>query len=166
MRGRRLVVEWREDADELRRRYRAERLPELRARLHGLWLVRAGRTARAAAAVLGVDERTVQQWVAWYRTGGLAEVRRHRAGGRQGRARRLSPAQEAALLERAAAGAVFTVGEAARWVEEAFGVRFTYFGMRSVFRRLRLKKKVPRPLGEKASEAAQEAWKRGAWRPP
>src|SRR5919197_3542937 len=69
MRGRRLVVEWREDADELRRRYRAERIPEVRARLHGLWLVRAARTARATAAVLGVDDRTVQQWPAPGRAG-------------------------------------------------------------------------------------------------
>jgi hypothetical protein len=54
MRGRR-VVEWREDADELRRRYRAERVPEVRARLHGLWLIRAyragdGRGARGRRA--------------------------------------------------------------------------------------------------------------------
>jgi transposase len=56
------------------------------------------------------------------------------------------------------------VGAARAWVEGRFGVRYTYWGIRTVFARLQLEKKVPRPLAKEASPEAQEAWKRGASR--
>src|SRR5881396_3162849 len=75
-RGRKLRVEWGagDDAASLYARYRRERRADVRPRLHGLWLVRTGRTTREVAEVLGVDERTVQRWLAWYRAGGLEAV--------------------------------------------------------------------------------------------
>ncbi|MCL4534246.1 MAG: winged helix-turn-helix domain-containing protein, partial [Bacteroidetes bacterium] len=66
------------------------------------------------------------------------------------------------LVQQATQGNFHTIGEAAKWVEQTYGVHYTYFGMRSLVERLRLKKKVPRPIGAKASMEAQEAWKRGA----
>ena len=83
-RGRKLRVEWatEDDAASLRARYRVERRADVRPRLQGLWLVRTGRTTREVAEVVGVEERTVQRWLAWYRAGGLAEVAgRHAHGG-------------------------------------------------------------------------------------
>ena len=72
-----MTVEWAaaDDAASLYERYRRERRPDVRPRLHGLWLVRTGRTTREASEVLGMDERTVQRWLAWYRAGGLAPLR-------------------------------------------------------------------------------------------
>ena len=54
-RGRKLTVEWAaaDDAAGLYERYRRERRPDVRPRLHGLWLVRTGKTTREASEVLG-----------------------------------------------------------------------------------------------------------------
>src|SRR4051794_32041095 len=81
-RGRKLTGGWAgaDDAASLYGRYRRERRPDVRPRLHGLWLVRTGHTTREASEVLGVDERTVQRWLAWYRAGGLAPLERRHAG--------------------------------------------------------------------------------------
>jgi transposase len=162
MLGRPFRMAWRDEAPALREAYRRERDAELRPRLHALWLLRRGERLGEVADLVGVHYRTVQQWVAWYRAGGLAEVRRHRNGGRQGAPSRLSAAQRQTLSERAGAEGFATIGEAIGWAEQQFGVRYAYGGMRSVFHRLRLKWKVPRPLAVQASPQAQAAWKRGA----
>ena len=162
MRGRPLHIDWQESEEEIFRRYRQESDAELKLRWHGLWLVRRGYTERAAARLVGVDERSMRLWVAWYRRGGLAEVARHRRGGRQGQPCHLSVEQLAMLAAWVAEGEYRTIGEAVAWVAESFGQRYTYWGMRSLFCRLRFKKKVPRPLGAKTSLEAQAAWKKGA----
>src|SRR6266487_561123 len=83
-RGRKLTVEWAtgDDTVSLYARYRGERRADVRPRLHGLWLVRTGKTTREVAEVLGVDERTVQRWLAGYRAGGLAPLEGRHAQGR------------------------------------------------------------------------------------
>jgi transposase len=159
-RGRPLVIAWRDGAAALYARYQQERKPDVRPRWHALWLLRSGRTVRETARVLGVHERSVQQWVAWYRAGGLAEVAAHRKAGKGTRAR-LSGEQQAALLAEAATGRFRTAAEVVRWVQEAFGVGYTLSGMHQLLRRLCCKPKMPRPLAEKASLADQEAWKKG-----
>jgi transposase len=166
MRGRRVVIEWQDDEAGLYRRYRAEPDAEVRTRWHALWLIRQGRTATAAAALVGVERRSVQRWLGWYRQGGPAAVARHRRGGRQGRAAWLTPAQQAAVTAETAQGTIRTVGEAVAWVAQQFGVTYTYWGMRSLLHRRQIGRKVPRPLAVKASIEAQEAWKKGGSRRP
>ena len=75
-RGAPLRMDWavEDTVEALQGRYRRERRVDVRPRLHGLWLVRQGQTTRQVAQVLGVHERTVQRWLAWYRAGGLAAV--------------------------------------------------------------------------------------------
>jgi transposase len=162
MLGRPLRIAWRDEELALREAYKRERDPELRPRLHALWLLRRGERLGEVADLVGVHYRTVQQWVAWYRRGGLAEVRHHRHGGRQGAPSQLSASQRQALIERAGTEGFATIGEAQAWAEQQFGVRYAYGGMRSLFHRLRLKWKVPRPLALQAPPQAQVAWKRGA----
>ena len=162
MRGRRLRIAWQEDEATLWQRYRHEPDPEVRTRWHALWLLRQGRSATEAAALVGVHRCSVQRWLAWYRQGGLAAVARHRQGGRQGRTAYLTPEQQAQLTAETAQGTIRTVGAAVRWVERQFGVRYTYWGMRTLLHRLKISPEVPRPLAAKADLAAQEAWKRGA----
>lgn len=164
-RGRPLELNWQESSKDLYERYRRERNPELRIRYHALWLVSQGRTEREAARIVGVDERTVGRWISWYRQSGIGEIARRRRGGRQGRRSRLSPEQLAALKAKVAEGEFRTIGEAVEWVKQNFRQHYTYWGMRSLFQRLHFKKKVPRPLGQKASLEAQDAWKKGAWVP-
>ena len=162
MRGRRLRVDWQDDEATLRQRYRREADAELRPRWQALWLLRQGRSVTATAALVGVHRRSVQRWLGWYRQGGLAGVAQHRQGGRQGRTPYLTAEQQAQLHAETARGTIRTVGEATHWVEQQFGVAYTDWGMRSVLQRLKIRKKVPRPLAAQADLEAQEAWKRGA----
>ena len=162
-RGRAFVVAWREEDTEgaLRAAYRAEQRTDVRQRLHALWLLRSGeRRLAEVSRVLGVDYRSVQRWVAWYRTGGLAEVGRHHAGG-YGQSSRLTEEQEKRLATEVETGRFRNAAAIRAWVVEMFGVTYTEGGMYSLLERLRCKPKVPRPLHQKANLAEQEAWKRG-----
>ena len=134
----------------------------MRLRWHALWLVRQGHSARQAARLVGVHLRTLRRWLAWYRQGGIEGLRGHRIGNWRGRMAYLTSEQEAELVAEAAKGTIPTVAVAMAWVKEHFGVSYTYWGMRSVFQRLKLKKKVPRPLAKRASLEVQGAWKKGA----
>jgi transposase len=166
-RGRPLAVEWavEDDAAGLHGRYRRERRADVRPRLHGLWLVRAGRSAREAAEVLGVHERTVTRWLGWYRAGGLAAVEGRHAGG-QGAPSLLTPERRSELAGEVATGRFRTAAEIRAWVAERWGVAYTEGGMYALLGRLRCGPKVPRPVHEKADPAAQAGWKRGGSRRP
>lgn len=161
MHGRPLQIDWQEDEQTLHRLYKQEKDHQNRTRLQALWLLRQGRAMKKVAQIVGVHYQTVREWAAWYRQGGVKEVLRHRHGGHGGKERRLTPEQEEALKDRASQGEFRTLWEAVDWVKEQFGVRYTYWGMRWVFYRLGLKKKVPRRIAPQASLEAQEAWKKG-----
>ncbi|HET7039716.1 MAG TPA: winged helix-turn-helix domain-containing protein [Gemmatimonadales bacterium] len=161
-RGRKLRIEWAagDDAAGLYARYRRERRADVRPRLHALWLVRTGHTARAAAAVLGVDERTVQRWLSWYRAGGLAPIEGRHAGS-QGAPSFLTAEQKEELVSEVATGRFRTAAEIRRWVQERWGVSYTEGGMYALLHRLRCRPKVPRPVHEKVDHLAQARWKKG-----
>ena len=166
-RGRPLAVAWaaEDDAASLQARYRRERRADVRPRLHGLWLVRAGRSAREAAAVLGVHERTVTRWLGWYRAGGASAVEGRHAGG-QGAPAFLTAGQREELAAEVAGGRFRTAAEIRRWVAERWGVAYTAGGMYALLKRLRCRPKVPRPVHEKADPRAQARWKKGGSRRP
>ena len=166
-RGRPLAVEWasEDDAASLYGRYRRERRADVRPRLHGLWLVRAGRSAREAAAVLGVHERTVTRWLGWYRQGGLAAVEGRHAGG-QGAPSFLTAGQRAALADEVASGRFRTAAEIRARVAERWGVHYTEGGMYALLERLGCGPKVPRPVHAKADTAARARWEKGGSRRP
>jgi transposase len=160
--GRRLEMEWKDDAATLFRCYQQEKLPDIRPRWPGLWLLATGHSLADTAAVLGVHYRTVQPWLAWYRLGGMAEVGAHRDVG-LGKPARLSLQQQEQLRDQVAQGSFHTAKDAIRWVEQTFGVGYSLGGMYSLLYRLKAKKKVPRPIATNASVAVQEAWKKGEW---
>ena len=166
-RGRPLAVEWaaEDDAASRQARYRRERGADVRPRLHGLWLVRAGRSAREAAEVLGVHERTVTRWLGWYRAGGVAAVEGRHAGG-QGAPSLLTAAQREELAAEVATGRFRTAAEIRAWVLERWGVAYTAGGMYALLQRLRCAPKVPRPVHEKADRRAQARWNMGGSRRP
>lgn len=161
-RGRPFVVAWRDEDDEaaLKAAYRAEQDAEVKPRLHALWLVRGGRRLGEVADVVGVDYRTVQRWVAWYRAGGLDAVASRHMGG-VGQPSRLTAEQQEETAREVASGRFRTAADIRGWVAETFRVRYTEGGMYSLLARLRCAPKVPRPLHEQADPAAQEAWKKG-----
>lgn len=161
-RGRPLEVEWEEDAEELESLYRQERNPHRRTRLHALWLLRTGTSMGEVSHLVSVSYRTIQRWVGWYRAGGLQEVLGRIPGhGTPGGKSYLSIEQQTAVKAQADSGAFRTAQEAVQWIEEQWGVCYKYNGIYGLFRRLDLRKKVPRPQSEKANPEAQVAWKRG-----
>jgi transposase len=158
--GRPLKISWHDDETALFQRYRAEKRPDLKPRLHALWLLRQGHSLTETARVLGVHYTSVQQWVAWYRRGGVAEVLSHRKVG-PGQTPWLTAAQQEQLRSQVAQGQFRTARGAVRWVKETFGVEYKVKGMYSLLKRLKGKKKVPRPLATNTSLEAQEEWKKG-----
>jgi transposase len=161
-RGRPFAIEWKDEEETLRSHYKREANSELRPRLQSLWLLRTGRSLEQVSEVVGCHYSTLQQWVAWYRQGGVEEVRRHKRGGRQGRSAYLTLDQDQQVIEAAAQGSFRTAGEIGEWIERQFGVKYRSGSLYSLAERLGLTVKVPRPLSEKADLSRQEAWKKGA----
>jgi transposase len=162
-RGRPFRIEWRAEdtADRLRQLYRAEKDGTVRTRLHGLWLLRTGRRLGEVAATVGVNYRTVQQWAARYRAGGVPAVTAPRAGGR-GQPPRLSPEQQAEVADAVATGRFRTAAQIRDWIAAEYGVDYKVSGVYALLERLRCRPKVPRPLHVKADLAEQERWEKGA----
>ena len=162
-RGRPFRIEWHtEDTPErLQALYRMEKDGTVRSRLHGLWLLRTGQRLREVAAVLGVHYRTVQQWAAWYRAGGVPAVTAPRADG-HGHPARLSPEQQEEVAAQVATGRFRTAAEIRDWIAAEYGVAYKMGGVYDLLERLRCRPKVPRPLHAKADPAEQERWKKGA----
>lgn len=160
--GQRLQIEWQESVEELKALYKRETHPQRRTRLQALWQLRAGKRIADVVASVGVSYRAVQQWLAWYRAGGLAEmVRRVTGHASHGTPPHLNAKQQRALAARVELGDFKTVWEVIRWAEDRWGIRYSYQGMYSLMKRHRLKLKVPRPQSEKAVPAQQAAWKKG-----
>jgi transposase len=125
--------------------------------------VRTGRTTGEVAEVVGVDERTVQRWLGWYRAGGLSAVTGRHARGR-GAAPFLTVEQQTELADAVATGRFRTAAEVRRWVAERWGVSSTEGGLYALLGRLRCAPKVPRPVHEQADHLAQARWKNGGSR--
>ena len=159
--GRPLQVDWQDSENDLRARYLEETDHQDRTRLHALWLTRTGRPMSEVAEIVGVCYESVRRWVDWYRSGGLEEVLSRRHGGSGGREPRLSEEEEQALIEKACEGKLRTIWDGVEWARSEAGVEYTYWGMRHVFERLDLEKKVPRQQSPDADPAEQEAWKKG-----
>ncbi len=81
--------------------------------------------------------------------------------GERERERRLNAEQEAELKAKADAGEIRRIADGVRWVQETHQVQYTYWGMRHVFSRLRLRLKVRRPHNAKASEHEQADLEKG-----
>lgn len=159
--SRRLSIDWEDSEQTLQERYQQATDHQDRTRLQALWLLRKGRSLSEVASVVGVCYETVRRWTEWYRSGGLEEVLSRRHGGSGGRESRLSEKEEQALIEKARAGELRTIWDGVEWARSEAGVEYSYWGMRHVFDRLQLKKKVPRPQSEKADPEKQAAWKKG-----
>lgn len=136
MRGRPLVIQWNESEEDLYGLLRRERNGHRRARYQALWMLRRGYNISEVSQAVGVDYRTVQRWVSWYRKDGLdAVIRRTPGYAAPGQPSRLNQAQIELLMTQADTGSFRTVRDAMSWVEREFGVKYTYTGMHALLNR-------------------------------
>jgi transposase len=140
-RGRPFKVNWKEDEQTLYELYKKEGDCQERRRLQALWLLRKGMGLSETAEIVGVNYRTVQKWVSWYRQGGLAALRGRKRGGSGGVAARLGEEEMAKLKAKMEEGAFKTIWDARKWVGDEFEIEYSYWGMRGVFDRMGAKKK-------------------------
>jgi transposase len=159
----RLKMAWAESADELEARYKMEKQVERRTRLLALWHLRQGKRIDEVVQLLRVSYRSVQNWLSWYRHGGLDEVlRRVRGHGSSGaHSAYLTPLQQRALFAKVQLGEFGTVWDAVDWVQARWGMCYTYKGMHDLLYRHDCAPKVPRPQSNKADAKRQQRWKKG-----
>jgi transposase len=129
-----------------------------------LWLARSGRSLVEVSKILAVPYRTVRRWLDWYRHEGLQAVLTRLPGQEGGSESYLTPEQEEQLRDQADTGAFRTAREAQRWIQEQWDVHYTRKGIYSLFERLEIVWKVPRPQSNKADPQQQESWKKGGSR--
>ena len=162
LRGRPFQVDWREEDTEtaLKVASQGERAGVIRRRLHGRWLRRSGWGLGAVATAPGVQYRTVQRRVDWYRAGGVATVRGRRMGG-HGQPAKLSAAAQAAVADAVATGRFRTAAEVGDRIAATYGVRYRPGGVAGLRKRLRCAPNVPPPLQENADLAEQDRFTKG-----
>jgi len=133
----------------------------LRPRWHALWLLRQGYTRKTVADLLGINPRTLRDWIAWYQMGGCAEVTRHQLGAGNGQSCRLTDERLAELAAWAAEGTFYTYEEARQWVASTWQVTYTYDGLRGV----RRTRRAPRRLAGATNSGSDLQAARGASSP-
>ena len=73
----RIKVDWQQSNEDLKHRYQKEVHPQRRTRLQALWQLRQGKRIQDVVDLTGASYRPSaegQQWLKWYRQGGLSEV--------------------------------------------------------------------------------------------
>jgi transposase len=161
-RGRPLTLIWQETAEELYQRYRQEQNRHRRDRLQVLWLVCGGKTLTEVSQVVGVPYSTVKRWITWYRQGGLDQVLRRTPGyAATGVGSYLSDEQQTRLRRQADRGTFRTANEVQRWIKQKWSISYSRKGIYSLFGRMKITWKVPRPQAAQADVKAQAAWKKG-----
>jgi transposase len=148
--------------EALRAELRAAPYGAFRTRLQAVVMAKEGYAAPAIARTLGVGRRTVQDWIHWYNTQGLA-----RLSGKvpPGKAPPLSPEKLEQFLARIEAGpqpqdqvCALRGIEAQRILREEFGVTRGLSTALRLLQAARFAKLMPRPRHPAADPAAQEAF--------
>ena len=141
---------------------------------HGEWcrwraiaLKAEGRSAEEIAKFLQHKPDWVRRTVRTYNSNGPEAVADRRAGNRK--PRRLSLALEVELLhavehEEPAEGGLWTGAKVATWIAKRLGSPVRLSTAYNYLHRLNLSWKFPRPRNTKASQEAQEAFKKKRWR--
>jgi transposase len=155
-RGRKLTVDEKHTAEALHAHYKQERNLHIAKRFQALCLLSRGIPTRQVARIVGVSRMSIHKWLTWYRTGGLDELTRcTRRGSRAMPRSRLTPNQQARLIQHASTQGFRTLREAVVWCREALGVALSERPMGRLFHRLGFRRKVPRPMVVRADAALQ-----------
>lgn len=143
-----------EDADGLKRQFKAERHPAKRQRLQALYLLASqqAHSRSELATMLGISRNTIAVWLRTYAAGGLPALLQVYVPA--GKPPTLTAPQLAQLTARLAepTGESSYV-EVQRWLNTTFGLDLTYNAVHKLVRyTLGAKLKVPRPSHPKKME--------------
>jgi transposase len=114
------------------------------------------KTLTEASTLVGVSKRSGLRWWKQYKQEGFESL----LVVAPTRQPRLSKQQQQELLAEAARGEFSTIAEILHWVEQSFGISYTEVGMWKLVRRLKIKKKTPRPSHVKKDQWAIERFKK------
>ncbi len=156
-----------DDTARLQQLIRSECNAKQRDRLRVALLATQGQETSAIQAALARSRGFVQRWAYAYRDGGIEALAAKR---QPGKPPRLKPERTAAFLERMEAGpteadggvCTLRVRDAARILEEEFGVRYSVGGALQLLHRLKYSSLRPRPQHRKSDPAAQVKFKADA----
>lgn len=158
----RMHVESHDTIEQLRRAARRERDGRVRDRIRAVVKAMQGRTAKEAAADLGVSPRAVQMWVGRYNRGGLADLP---DAPRSGQPPRCPPEKHEAVKRRLTGGPTPEDGvctlrgeDVKRLLAKEFGVVQELSATYTLMRRLGLSPLRPRPRHPKNDPEAMAAW--------
>ena len=147
-----------ENEEELSRLQKSSGKVLVYQRLQMLRVLKSGKVATLveAAPLVGVTERSLQNWWRLYKQQGLESLLRVEPNRRP----RLTAQQQHDLIEEAGKGEFSTIVEITAWVKQSFGISYTEVGMWKLVKKLKIKKKTPRPSHVKKDEVAVERFKK------
>lgn len=155
-------LEIKESEEELKQLLRQQTTASGKERIQLLYLLktRQAKTVQDAVPVLGRNRVTLQEWLRYYRQGGLARLLEKKA--RAGRPRAIPTWAEAALQKRLHEPQGFEGYEAiCTWLETKLGIQAKYKTVyQLVHYRLQASPKVPRPVSVEQSLEQMEAYKK------
>jgi transposase len=129
----RLLTLTEEERDAISRRYKQEKNPRFRERLHCLLLKDRGHTNTEVAEMLLVVPETITDWLNLYQDGGLDALCRLETGGGDC----FLSADQLETLQVELDKHVFqTAKQVCAWVQDHFEVAYSQRGMRDLLRRL------------------------------
>lgn len=149
-----------QSVEELQSLEKSQKKVVIYQRLHLLRLLKEckAKTLVEASSLVGVCERSGQRWWKLYKQEGIEAL----LVVAPTREPRLSQEQRSTLVDEAAKGKFSTIAEIATWVEQSFGIEYTEVGMWKLVRRLKIKKKTPRPSHVKKDEGAVAHFKKNS----
>lgn len=150
----------REDLKTLEKRERQETIARLRLRVQFLRLLKtqSATSIKVVCQTIGITAKRGYEWWNLYKEKELdGYLQLHY----KPRRARLSPEQQAQLLERSSEGNGFaSQREAINYLRDEFAVAYTQPGVCLLFQRLKIKAKEPRPENKKADKEAQTEYKK------
>lgn len=155
-------LEIQESEYDLKQLLRQQKTTFSKERVHLLYLLKTGqaRTVQDAAALLGRNRVTLQEWLRKYRAGGLEQLLEQKAS--SGRPRAIPAWAEAALQKRLQEPQGFDGYSAiCDWLENKLGIQAKYKTVHQlVHYRLQSSPKVPRPVSVEQSTEQITAYKK------
>lgn len=155
-------LEIQESEDELKLLLRAQKTASCKERIHLLYLLKSkqAQTVQEAASILGRHRATLQEWLKYYREGGMEELLKSRP--RSGRPRAIPAWAVAALQNRLAEPQGFDGYQAiCDWLERELGIEAAYKTVHQlVHYHLQSSPKVPRPVSVEQSSEQLETYKK------